>query len=219
MATPRVGELGILSATGSMLYRDADGNVTEVSPGGAGNVLTLVGGVPTWQSSSIAVDEFVVFTPDDAIFGEVQGFQNAEPGVRNLRPILEFDDTVLEAIVFSGAMAAHYDVTHSLEVRIDWSGPATVGGGDVQWLAAWESLSLLADNIDANSFATAQGAVGMVPGTSGQIQRTTITFTSAEADGIAPGEDFRLQISRDPADDDDDMVGDADVIRVSIVEI
>jgi len=53
VATPRTGPLGILSATGSMLYRDANGDVTEVAPGSAGQQLTLSAGIPTWANGGI----------------------------------------------------------------------------------------------------------------------------------------------------------------------
>ena len=53
MSTPRVGSLGVLSATGNMRYRDSLGDVTEVSTAGQsdGQVLTLSGGVPVWDDA------------------------------------------------------------------------------------------------------------------------------------------------------------------------
>ncbi len=222
MPTPRVGPLGVLSATGSMLYRDANGDVTDVSPGSNGEVLTLVGGVPAWAAASLAVDEFIAFTPSDAIYGAINSIALiAQPGVRNLRQTLEFaDDSVgNENIVFSDVMASFYDAANSLEVRIDWAAPAAVVVGDVKWNAAFESLSIGADDIDAESFAADQTVTTAAPGTTGFLARTTIPFTTLQAGSIAAGEDFRLQIVRDAADITDTLVGDADVIRVSIAEV
>jgi hypothetical protein len=54
--TKRVGPLGVLSATGALLYRKADGTVTTVEPGAEEDYFVLVddgGGnpVPDWRSS------------------------------------------------------------------------------------------------------------------------------------------------------------------------
>ena len=50
MGAPPVGPLGVLSATGALLYRDASGNVVELPVGAANQVLTTVGGVPAWAA-------------------------------------------------------------------------------------------------------------------------------------------------------------------------
>lgn len=52
MTTPRTGPLGILSATGNMLFRAANGEIDEVDTAGAedGEVLTRASGLPVWAA-------------------------------------------------------------------------------------------------------------------------------------------------------------------------
>lgn len=54
MTAPLTGAIGVLSATGNMLYRDASGNLTEIDTASASNgqVLSRVAGVPAWATGS-----------------------------------------------------------------------------------------------------------------------------------------------------------------------
>ena len=56
MTTPRIGALGLLSATGNMLYRDSAGRLTELDTAGAsnGDVIQRVAGVPAWVTPAFA---------------------------------------------------------------------------------------------------------------------------------------------------------------------
>jgi len=226
MATPRVGALGVLSATGAMLYRDANGDVTEIVPGSNGEVLTLAGGVPTWASASLSVNVFQAFTGIDAIYGAINGQTGiANTAVRNKRVTLTFSDTAAAAadnqnIVFASTIPDYYDsATKSLAVRIDWAAAVGVVAGSVKWNAAWERANLLGLDIDTESFAAAKSVTTATSAVSGQLSRTTITFTSAEADGLLAGEDYRLQIVRDANAAGDTLVGLASLLNVSIVEV
>ena len=228
MATPRVGAFGVMSATGSIMYRDASGNVEELTIGSAGEILTVGGSsIPIWQAPSVALTNiFDFFLPADGIFGGINSFTGiAEIDVRNRRPILTFADTAAapaddEQIVFAAVMSTDFDpATKDLEVRIDWAAPAAVVVGDVKWDVAFERIEQDATDIDADSFAADKSVVDTAPGTTGFTSRAVISFTSAEADGLLAGEDYRLQVIRDANDGTDTLVGDADIIRVSIVEI
>ncbi len=224
MTAPRVGPLAVLSATGSMLYRDSAGNVTDVSPGSNGDVLTLSAGVPSWQGTIEVLDAFEVFSPADAIFAAV----NSQTGIagiegRNNHPVLTFIDTAAapadsENVVFSSVMPILWDVGNDLQVRIDWVAAAAVAG-DVKWDAAFEALAAGAQDIDADGFAAIQTVTDTTNGTSGVITRTTIPFSQAQADALTAGTAYRLQIVRDANDVGDTMVGDAQIVQVSIAEV
>lgn len=225
MPTPRVGPLGILSATGSMLYRDASGDVDSVNPGNNGQLLTLVGGLPVWQDASLSAVAFDYWTPSDALFGAINSQTGiARMGVRNRRTELLFTDTAAapadnENAVFMGVVIPDYDAANSLALRIDWAAPAAVVVGSVKWNAAFERMALGVDDIDVDDFAAIQTVTTVAPGTTGFLVRTTIPFTTAQADSIAAGEDYRLQIVRDAEDAADTLVGDATVLRVSLAEV
>jgi hypothetical protein len=217
-----------MSATGSVIYRDASGNVEELLIGNAGDILTVGGSsIPIWQAPSVVLTNiFDYFNPADGVFGGINGFTGiAGIGVRNKRPILEFFDnaqapTEDEQIVFAAVMSTDFDpAAKNLEVHIDWAGPAAVVVGDVKWDVAFERIEQDVDDIDVDSFATARSVVDPTAGTTGFTSRAVIDFTSAQADGLLAGEDYRLQVIRDSDDVTDTLVGDADIIRVSIVEV
>lgn len=227
MTTPRVGSLGVLSATGNMLFRDASGNVDEVDTAGAvnGDVLTRVAGLPTWSAPIGVLDAFEVFSPADAIFAAVNSQTGiAEPVGRNNHPVLAFIDTAAapadnENVVFSSVIPILWDVSNDLEVRIDWVA-ATAVVGNVKWNAAFEALAPGAQDIDADGFAAVQTSTSATDGTSGVITRTLIVFTQAQADALTAGTAFRLQIVRDANNvGSDTLVGDAQIMQVSIAEI
>ena len=225
-STPRVGPLGVLSATGAMLYRNAAGDITDVVPGTPGQVLTLVGGVPEWQDASLSVNVFQAFTAKDGVFGAING-QTGIAGVaaRNKRTSLIFTDTAAapadnQNIVFESTIPTYFDsASKSLEVRLDWAAPVGVVLGAVKWNAAWERVNTLGLDIDTESFAAAKSVTTTTSVVSGQLSRTTITFSSAEADGLLAGEDYRLQVIRDANAVGDTLVGVAGLLYVSIVEV
>ncbi len=227
MTTPRIGSLGILSATGNMLFRDGSGNLEEVDTSAAsnGDVLEVVGGLPAWVTPSSAEFDFTLaFSPADAIFAAINS-QTGIAGVlgRNNHPTLTFIDTAAapadnENAVFAAAIPKAYESANSIQVQINWVATSAIAG-DVKWDAAFEFDQEGVYNLAADSFAAARTTTDTTDGTSGVITRTTIDFTTAQADGVVAGSSFRLQIVRDANDGGDTMVGDAEVIGVNIIEI
>ena len=207
-----------------MLFRVASGEVEELPIGAGTQVLTVVGGIPAWQNAA-GSNAFRVFTPNEALFAPINGQTGiARIGLRNNRPPLLFIDTAAAAAdnenaVFMDVLPASYSAANSLEVRIDWAAPAAITGGDVKWNAAFERMAILSDDIDVDSFAAIQTTTTTTSGVTGQLSRTLITFTSAQADGLLAGEDYRLQIVRDSNAIADTLLGDASVLRVSIAEV
>lgn len=140
----------------------------------------------------------------------------ATPDVRNGRAILDFDATTDESAVFSAVLPFEY-AGSGVRVYLYWSA-STATSGDVVWNAAIERTDLSVLDIDADSFAAAQAATTTAPSTSGMVVRTTINISNgAQMDSLAAGELFRLKITRDADNASDNMTGDAELIRVVMV--
>lgn len=144
-------------------------------------------------------------------------FPSSSPAVafsRNEHPLLAFDDTVAENVIFHWIMSNDYS-DGNLTVDIDWVAETAVVG-DVVWGVEFERLNAGGQDIDSDGFATQQTGTDTTNGTSGIITRTSIALTQAQADLIAAGEAFRLRVQRVAVSGSDTMVGDAQLLRVSV---
>lgn len=135
---------------------------------------------------------------------------------RNNRPVLDFDNTTQEAAVFSGVMPNGY-AGGGLTVTI-FCALTSATSGTVGWDIALERTQAITDDIDSDSFATAQTVTAAtVPGTSGQVLQMSVNVANgADIDSIAAGELFRLRVRRDVANDT--AAGDAELLAVTIRE-
>jgi len=137
----------------------------------------------------------------------------ATPGAQNGHPTLDFDDTTNEDAVFSAVMPEHYG-GGGIDVEITGVHPATTG--DVDADGAFERVGETQD-IDSDSFATAQSSDNnSVSGTAGVPFKITISFSSAQIDGILAGEKFRFKVTRDAGTDT--ASGDWRVLAVHGIE-
>jgi len=84
------------------------------------------------------------------------------------------------------------------------------------WSIEFERNAPGGDDIDSDSFAAQQIATSTTNGTSGIITRSTITLTQAQADAIEALDSYRMRLQRVVGDVGDDMVGDAQVLRVGV---
>ncbi len=153
------------------------------------------------------------FTANDAIFlSTPAGF-----AARNGHAVIAFDDggaVADEQVTFEGVMSNDYSGGDIL-VDIDWVAVATTG--DVVWGVEIERDNAGGHDIDADSFDTQQTSTAdTTDGTSGIITRSTITLTNAEADVIAAGDAFRLRLMGLNSDGGHTIVGDSQVLRVSL---
>lgn len=133
---------------------------------------------------------------------------------RNEHPLIAFDDTAAENIIFHGAMSQDYSAGN-LTVDLSWIA-ATATTGDVKWNVAFERMNDGGPDLDADSFAAVQTVTDTTNATSGIIKKTSITFTQAQADAIAASDAFRLKVTRDAAAGGDTLVGDAQLVMVQI---
>lgn len=130
---------------------------------------------------------------------------------RNGHPILTFDDTTGESTVLQSALSRDYS-TGNLVVDIVWMSEDQTTG-DVRWDVSAERMNT---DLDADSFATAQSATGTCSGTNGITTTTSITFTQAQFDGATAGDAIRIKVARNPSHGDDDMLNDAQLVRVQV---
>lgn len=154
---------------------------------------------------------FVRFTPRD---NEPPTANYATLDTRNSRPVLDFDTTTQEAAVFSAVLPNDYA---GAGVTIDiFCALTSATSGTVGWDVAFERTQASTDDIDSDSFATAQTVTAVtVPGTSGHVLKMSINVSNgADMDSIAAGELFRLRVRRDVANDT--ATGDAELLAVTL---
>lgn len=174
-------------------------------------------GDATWAvPTGATVKPHIVFYPTDS---EPPTTNYAQLNLRNLHPTLDFDGTTDEAAVFTGWLPTTYSgggLTVELFVCF-----TSATSGTARFEASIERMDASSLDIDADSFASSQSAGGTAPGTTGQLIKITITFTSgAQMDSLAAGEMFRLKINRDPNGDTgtDDITTDAQLLAVVVRE-
>ena len=158
-------------------------------------------------------DTLLLFTP---LHGEPPASNPATLDLRNQHPVLDFDASTNESIVFSSVMPQAYDgggVTVYLHYAM-----SSATSGDVDWDAAFERIGDQQLDIDSDSFAAVNSVDNTtVPGTSGNVDVVSIPFTDgADMDDVAAGEGFRLKVTRDAANDT--ATGDAELLFVEIRE-
>jgi len=136
---------------------------------------------------------------------------------RNNHLLLAFDDAADEYAYFPGVLPRHYG-GGGVTVTIIWLA-ASATSGEVVWAVAWERHQDDALDMDADSFAADQTVTATCASATGEPAYDTIAFTNgAEMDSLAVGESFRLRIYRDANNADDDMAGDAQLLRIEVRE-
>lgn len=168
-------------------------------------------------------DTLIVFT---ALANEPPATNFATVDLRNSHLVLDFNDTTAESAVFGAVLPRHY-AGGGITVTLLWmAGGVALGDlitplatGNVKWNAAFERHQVATDDLDADSFATAQTVTSAAPTTDGALQSTSIPFTNgAQMDSLAVGESFRIKVIRDAADGADTMTGDAELLRIELRE-
>lgn len=155
-------------------------------------------------------DTFFVFTPLD---NEPPASNFAVPDLRNERPVLDFDDTVNESVIFSGVMPQNYS-GGGIKARMHVTAEAT--SGDLDFDGAFEDASN--QDLDADGFAAAKSTDNTtVPATSGNEVIIEISFLDgAEMDNVGAGDHFRFKLTRDAVSDT--AVGDANLLKLELRE-
>ncbi len=152
----------------------------------------------------------------NALNAEVPSSNFATLDVRNKVPVLDFDADADESVEFGLIMPRSYG-SSGLTVTVGWMASSATTG-DVTWDLAFMSVSDDADDLDSKAFAAANTVTATTASASGEVKYSTITFTDgADMDSIAVGEYFRMKLTRDVSDNDD-MLGDAELVFIEIKE-
>ena len=133
--------------------------------------------------------------------------------------LLDFDTTTQEYADFLLELPANYS-GGGLTITIKWLAD-TATSGEVVWGAAIRRVADDAEDVDtAHTYDyNTIGAGATAPSASGEFGYDDITFTDgADMDSLAAGESAILRITRDTADGDDDMAGDACLVSVTVKE-
>lgn len=161
-------------------------------------------------------DTLAVFFPRD---GEPPASAYATLDTRNVVVVADYDDTTDENMEFAGFMPRHYTAAASIVVTVGWMATSATSG-TISLDISFKSVSDDADDLDTKAFATALNVNPTTANASGEVDYISKTFTSAEADAIAPGEYFRMKITRDAdgTTSTDDLSGDMELVFVEIRE-
>lgn len=135
--------------------------------------------------------------------------------VRNAHAVLDFDAASEESTVFGGVLPAHYGGGGALGIELHWSA-TTATSGNVRWQAAIENTT--DTDIDANGFGAASSATAATATTSGNLTRTTLSVSAANAGSPVAGEALRVKVIRDADDAADTMADDAELWAVHLRE-
>lgn len=158
-------------------------------------------------------DTLAVFAALDA---EFPASNYATLDTRNNHAVLDFDTTTQETVYFTGVLPRNYG-GGGITAYLHWMATsATSGTGG--WDIAFERMADAGDDLDADSFATAQTVTAAtVPGTSGVVKVTSVALSNgANIDSLAVGDAFRLRVRRDVANDS--ASGDLELIALELKE-
>lgn len=136
---------------------------------------------------------------------------------RNGHLVLEFDTTTQETAIFATKMPRNY-AGGGITAYLTWLA-ATAVTGTIGWDVTFERNTDGGTDTDADDFATAQTiTAATVPGTSGvpKVTNVAITAGAAGTDSVAAGDDYRLRVRRDVANDS--AAGDAQLLSVELKE-
>lgn len=135
---------------------------------------------------------------------------------RNGHPVLDFDTTTGESAIFTALLPRAYN-GGGLTVEIAAS-LTSATSGTLGWLIDFEDVGTAQDT-DSDGFTGSPTTVtaATVPGTSGAVLILSANVANGSAmDSIAAGDQFRIKITRDVANDT--ATGDAELHWVRIKE-
>lgn len=142
---------------------------------------------------------------------------NATIITRNKHRLLAFDDSTDEFALFHGVF--HYAYTiGDINIHFDWVA-ASATTGDVVWAIEFQKIVAGGHDIDSDSFASMVTATGSANATNGIVTRTTMTLTNAQVDSVAGGDPFVIRTRRNASNASDTLVGDAQLLRLSLERI
>ena len=227
MATPRVGAHGVGTTKGDLYVVDEDLDLERVAVGTDDQVLVADSTSPlgvVWKDPGFLNNVSFMCDATDPVFKKIDlgggPINNPQTKTSGTHSVLSFDDDNVEGIPWQRFLPPGYTAGSDLRLNIYWAAN-TATLGDVIWAAAFERLSnVVPNNMLVDGFAALQtAAASTAPGVLGDIALAQITFTSAQIDGLLAGEPLRLFLQRTGDAVGDDMVGDANLVRIVVEEL
>lgn len=201
---------------GDIIAYDGTDNIRLAVGGTNGHVLTVDSTTATglkWAAASGGgsggTKTYGVFTP---LLNQPPASNFATLDTRNSVALLDFDASTDESAIFVGVMPEAAVLTSGLKIYIQWIADATTG--TCRWGAQLERST--GNQMDTDSFDTAQTAGTATNGTKFTTNETVITLTNI--DSVAAGELYRLKIYRDAdgTSGTDDLTVDAELVAVEV---
>jgi len=143
---------------------------------------------------------------------ETEGITFFTSGTRNHHPIMQAPDGGVTGGAVFGVLPERIPFYWvSATVRVFWSGSIANQNGDQAILTmAFERMAAALD-IDADSYGADYPITVDIPATSGALVYTDFLFTKTAADGLCPGEAFRIRLQRNTAGGADDYTGAVEI--------
>jgi hypothetical protein len=153
------------------------------------------------------------FFPRDA---EFPATNFATIDTRNNHPCLDFDETTVETVFFTGFIpqGASFAASGTALTFVLLSTAATALTGNIGWLVALERIVQNGIDIDTDDFGAAQpGSAAVIGGANtGKASQVSVTFTLAQLPaGLAAGDMIRVRVQRDTSVAGD-HAGDAELL-------
>jgi hypothetical protein len=197
-----------LANAGYLQFNAVSENVPE-----DGDVLVFADASKTWAPSDALADAeqaILEIHRWDARDAELPTTNPAALATRNDRPVLAFDDSTDEFVIFQGIAPVYLDTSKNWFAQIIWAAD-TATAGDVRWEVRSEEDAEGDIDIDSDNFVGSAFILEDTQGTAGQLTYSIVNLGSL---GIQPGEAFRIQIFRDTSEDT--MTGDAQIVWVHL---
>lgn len=192
--TPASNRLKIYCKNDSFYKISDAGTVTELGAGGGATINTLGSFRPAqaeWPATNSAAFDTV-----------------------NAHPIIKFADAVTQRVMFSDYLTQSYSGGDIIVVmRYAFSVGTT---NSIRQCVAFEYMASAGQDIDGDGFATAKCVDITGNATQGVTFAGSITFTSAEIDGLIAGGLFRMYVERDGAHANDTAAGVAQLLGIQL---
>lgn len=223
---PTAGDRYIVAAVGTGDWAGHDNEIAEWD--GAAWLFTVPAeGSSTWVKAEKAYQDFdgtgawEPGSPQElAVFNAADGILTAATpptvALRNEREMLAYPNAVTSTAYFTGVVPRNYVASGPLRAKVFWVA-ATATSGDVRWSVAVERLEPGGPNVDSDNFGGNE-LINSTTAVNGEINLAVIDFTNAEADGINAGNALRIRVRRMGSSPGDTMTGDAQVMRVVLVQ-
>jgi len=201
-----------VSAASRLLGRGTAGGtaVREIS---LGTGLSMSGDVLSATATGGGTNTILQFFPRDA---EFPATDFATIDTRNNHPVLDFNDTTVETVYFTGFIpqGASFATSGTALTFVLESTANSATSGNIGWNVALERIVAGGIDIDADNFGTAQGGSAAVNATSGIVTEVSVTFTLAQLPtSLAAGDMIRVRVQRNTSVSGD-HTGDAELLGI-----